>query len=156
MTTDHQADQGKKLFGIGVLMFGQGLIWFHSYWPGGIFTVHPLNNSDAISRAEIVIGAILTAYGMLLWRSASHKLSFANYLFVITCASVLILCVSQMSEWVYFSRQQRGYLNSVLLEVAVTEITMVACIAVFGAWWADSAYMQARFDQYIESHRFLR
>jgi hypothetical protein len=30
MTTDYQADQGKKLFGTGVLLFGHGLIWFKS------------------------------------------------------------------------------------------------------------------------------
>jgi hypothetical protein len=79
MTTDYRAEQGKKLFGIGVLLFGQGLVWFK--WPG-IFTLIPLSGrhgiSNIISRDEIVIGVILAAYGMLVWRSAFRKLSLAN------------------------------------------------------------------------------
>jgi hypothetical protein len=40
MTTDYQAEQGKKLFGIGVFLFGHGLVWFKS---PGIFTLLPFS-----------------------------------------------------------------------------------------------------------------
>ena len=147
MTTDDQAAQGKKLFGTSVLFFTQGLTWFGFDSPGGIFTLRPLNIDDAFFRAEIVIGAIVAAYGMLVWRSASRKLSLANYIIVLSCAPVLFLCVSKMSEWVYFLNQQRGFSILNDLKVVVIQITIVVCIAVFGGWWADSTYMRARFHR---------
>ena len=133
MTTDYRAEQGEKLFGIGVLLFGQGLIWFK--WPG-IFTLISLSDrhgiSNIISRDEIVIGIILAAYGILEWRSAFRKLSLANYIIVLSCAPVLLLCVSRMSEWVYFLDQQRGFSIFKDLKVGVIQITIVVCILVFG------------------------
>jgi hypothetical protein len=103
MTTDYRAEQGKKLFGTGVLLFGLGLIWFKS---PGIFTLLPLSDWHDIFniffRAEILIGVTLAPYGMLLWRSAFRKLSLANYIIVLSCVPALLLCVSKLSEWVYF------------------------------------------------------
>ncbi len=152
MTTNYQADQGKKLFGYGVFSFAHGLIWFKS---PGIFTLLPLSDRHSIFniffRAEIVIGVILAAYGMLVWRSASRKLSLANYIIVISCVPVLLLCASKMAEWVYFLDQQRGLSILNDLGVGVIQITMVVCIVVFGAWWADSTYMPARFHRYMRS-----
>jgi hypothetical protein len=126
MTTDYQADQGKKLFGTGVLLFGHGLIWFKS---PGIFTLLPLSDRHGIFnifyRAEIVIGVILAAYGLLVWRSAFRKLSLANCIIVLSCAPVLLLCVSKLSEWVYFLDQQRGFSILNELKVGVIQITVV-------------------------------
>ena len=157
MTTDDKAEQGKKLFGTGVLMFEHGLIWFKS---PGIFTLLPLSDRHSIFniffRAEIVIGVILTAYGMLVWRSAFRKLSLANYIIVLSCAPVLLLCVSKMAGWVYFSNQRRGFSILNELKVGVIEITIAVCVAVFGAWWADSTYMRARFHRYTRSSRFVK
>jgi hypothetical protein len=155
MTTDYKSEQGKKLFGTGVLLFGHGLVWFKS---PGIFTLLPFSARHSIFniffRAEIVIGVILAAYGMLVWRSAFRKVSLANYIIVLSCAPVLLLCVSKMSEWVYFLDQQRGFSILNDLKVGAIEITMVVSIAVFGAWWADSTYMRARFHRYMQSSRF--
>jgi hypothetical protein len=151
MTTDYQAEPGKKLFGAGALIFGHGLIWFHPSWPGGIFTLHPLKLFDATFRAEIVVGAILAAFGILVWRSASHELSLANYVFVASCASVLVLCASEISEWDSLMYHQRGDSFLVLLGVGATKLTMVICIAAIGAWWADSTYMRERFRGFIRS-----
>jgi amino acid permease len=109
MTTDYQAAQGKKLFGISVLFFTQGLTWFGVDSPGGIFTVQQLNMDDAFFRAEIVIGVIVAAYGILVWRSASRKLSLANYIIVFSCVAVLLLCVSKLSEWVYLLDHHKGF-----------------------------------------------
>ncbi len=160
MTTNYQADnqayQGKKLFGIGVFSFAHGLIWFQYSSPGGIFTLRPLNLFDTFFRAEIVVGTILAAYGMLVWRSASRKLSLANYIIVLSCVPVLLLCASKMAEWVYFLNQHRGFSILNDLRVPVIEITMVVCIVVFGAWWADSTYMRARFHRYMRSSRFVK
>src|SRR5579871_5167314 len=76
MNADYsQAEKGKKLFATSVLFFSQGLYWFGVDSPGGIFALRPLNTFDALFRAEIVVGAIVAAYGMLVWRSASRKLS---------------------------------------------------------------------------------
>jgi len=154
MTTNYQAEQGKKLFGTGVFLFADGLIWFRS--PVGIFTLRPLNMFDTFFRAGIVIGAILAAYGILVWRSASRRLSLANYIIVLSCVPVLLLCVSKLSEWVYFLDQQRGFSISNDLGVGVIEITMVVCIMVFGGWWADGTYMHARFRRYMRSSRFVK
>jgi len=156
LTINYQAEQGKKLFGTGVFSFADGLIWFHSSSPGGIFTLRPLNIDDAFFRAEIVIGAIVAAYGMLVWRSASRKLSLANYIIVLSCVAVLLLCVSELSEWVYFLDHQRGFLTLNDLEILVIEITIPVCIVVFGGWWADSPYMHARFRRYMRSSRFVK
>ena len=127
MTTDYRAGQGKKLFGTGVLLLGQGIIWFK--WPG-IFTLIPLSDRHSIvnilSRDEIVIGIILAAYGMLVW------------------------------EWVYFLDQQRGFSILNDLRVRVIQITIVVCILVFGGWWADSTYMRARLHKYMRSSRFVK
>ncbi len=161
MTTDYQADyraeSGKKLFGIGVFLFGHGLIWFKS---PGIFTLLPFSDThrffNIFFRAEIVIGVILAAYGTLLWRSAFRKLSLANYIIVLSCAPVLLLCVSKITEWVYFLDQQRGFSILNELKVGVIEITIPVCIAVFGAWWADSIYMRARFHRCVRSSRFVK
>ena len=153
---DYQAEQGKKLFGIGVFSFAHGLIWFHSSSPGGIFTLRPLNMFDAFFRAEIVVGTILAAYGMLVWRSAFRKLSLANCIIVLSGVPVLLLCVSKMTEWVYFLNQQRGFSILNDLRVPVIEITMVVCVVFFGAWWADSTYLRARFHRYMQSSRFVK
>jgi hypothetical protein len=152
MTTNcYQAEQGKKLLGISVLFFAQGLTWFGLDSPGGIFTLQPLNRDDAFFRAEIVIGAIVAAYGMLVWRSASRKLSLANYIIVLSCVAVLLPCVSKQSEWVYFLEHQRGFSILNDLGVLVIEITMPVCILVFGGWWADSTFMHERFRRYLRS-----
>jgi hypothetical protein len=149
-------DQGKKLFGTSVLFFSQGLTWFGLDLPGGIFTLRPLNTFDAFFRAEIVIGAIVAAYGMLLWRSASRKLSVANYIIVFSCVAVLLPCVSKQSEWVYFLNHQSGFLILNDLTILVIEITVPVCILVLGAWWADSTYMHERFRRYMRSSRFVK
>ena len=157
MTTDsYQVEQGKKLFATSVLFFSQGLGWFGFDSPGGIFTLRPLNTFDTLFRVEIVIGAIVAAYGMLVWRRASRKLSLANYIIVLSCVPVLLLCVSKLSEWVYFLDRQRGFSILNDLAVGVIQITMVVCIVVFGAWWADSTYMRARFHRYMRSSRFVK
>jgi hypothetical protein len=156
LTISYQAEQGKKLFGTGVFLFADGLIRFHSHSPEGIFTLQPLNMFDTFWRAGIVIGAILAAYGILVWRSASRKLSLANYIIVLSCVPVLFLCESKLSEWVYFLDQQRGFSILNDLAVGVIQITMVVCIVVFGAWWADSTYMHARFRRYMRSSRFVK
>jgi len=143
MTTDDQASKGRKLFGAGVLMLGHGFIWFHASWPGGIFTLHPLNYLDAFFRAEIVIGAILAAYGTLVWRSAFRDLSPANYVIVSSCVTILLLCVSKISEWVYVLDRQGRYTPG-----AIIAILMPVCIFVFAAGWADSTYLRERFHDF--------
>jgi hypothetical protein len=157
MTTDYnQAEQGKKIFVTSLLFFSQGLTWFGLDRPGGIFTLQPLKMDDAFFRAEIVIGAIVAAYGMLVWRSASHKLSLANYGFVASCVAVLLPCVSKQSEWVYFLNHQSGFLTLNDLKILVIEITMPVCILVFGGLWADSTYVHERFRGYMRSSRFVK
>jgi amino acid permease len=93
-----------------------------------------MNIDDAFFRAEIVIGAIVAAYGMLVWRSASRKLSLANYVIVVSCVAVLLQCVSKQSEWVYFLNHQRGFLTLNDLKILVIDITIPVCIVVFGGW----------------------
>jgi hypothetical protein len=160
MTTDYQADaqayHGKKLFAISVLFFSQGLTWFGLDLPGGIFTLRPLNTFDAFFRAEIVIGAIVAAYGMLVWRSASRKLSVANYIIVFSCVTVLLPCVSKQSEWVYVLNHHRGFLTLNDLKILVIEITVPVCILVLGAWWADSTFVREQFYRFICSSRFVK
>jgi hypothetical protein len=153
---NYHAEQGKKLFAISVFFFADGLIWFHSSSPGGFFTLRPLNMFDTFFRAEVVIGAIVAAYGILLWRSATRKLSLANYMIMLSCVSVLLLCMSKLSEWVYSLDQKRGFSISNDLAVGVIQITVVVCMVVFGAWWADSTYMRARFHRYVRSSRFVK
>ena len=155
MTTDYQAAQGKKLFGTSILFFTQGLTWFGFDSPGGIFTLQPLNMDDAFFRVEIVIGAIVAAYGILVWRSASRKLSLANYIIVLSCVAVLLLCVSKLSEWVYLLDHHKGFsMND--LGVFIIDITIPVCIVVFGGWWADSTFMRERFRRYMPSSRFVK
>jgi hypothetical protein len=156
LPTSYPAEQGKTIFGTGIFSFGHGLIWFHSSSPGGIFILRPLNLFDAFFRAEIVIGAIVAAYGILVWRSASRKLSLANCILVSSCVPVLLLCASKLSEWFYFVDQQRGFLTLNVLAVAVTQITLVVCIVVFGIWWADSTHLHARFRRCMPSSRFVK
>jgi hypothetical protein len=157
MTTDYQAEQGKKLFGTGAFLFGHGLIWIKS---PGIFTFLPLSERHSIFniflRAEIVLGIILAAYGMIVWRSALRKLSLANFIIVLSCVPVLLLCVSKMAEWVYLLDQQRGFSISNDLKIGVSEIAIFVCFVVFGGWWADSTYMRGRFRGYMRSNRFVK
>jgi hypothetical protein len=156
MTTDRKAEQGKKLFGTGLFAFANGLVWFRASSPGGIFTLQPLNIFDAVFRAEIVIGAIVAAYGMLLWRSSSRKVSLANCIIVSSCVPVLLVCASKLTEWAYFVGQQSGLLTLNDLAVGIVQITIPVCIVVFGSWWADSTYVRARFDRYMRSSRFVK
>jgi len=118
--------------------------------------IRPLNRFDAFFRAEIVIGAIVAAYGMLVWRSASRKLSLANYVIVVFCVAVLLPCVSKQSEWVYWLDRQRGFLTLNDLKILVSEITIPACIVVFGGLWADSTYMRGRFRRHMQSSRLVK
>jgi len=146
MTTDYQASQGRKLFGTGVLIFEHGFIWFHAAWPGGIFTVHPLNPFDAFHRAEIVVGIVMAAYGMLVWRQAFCDLSLANYAIVSSCVPILLVCVSRLSEWVYVLRKQGRYVPGAILAAL-----MPLCIFVVAALWADSAHLRERFHDFLRS-----
>jgi hypothetical protein len=135
MTTNYEAEQGQKLFGFGVLWFTSSsytLVAFN-YFP------------QRISRAEIVMSALLAAYGILLWRSAFRKLSLANCIIVLSCASVLVLWAFKMYEGFHFSNRQRSLMAD--LGVSAIGLTIGACTAVFGAWWADSTYMRARFHR---------
>ena len=103
-----------------------------------------------------MIGAIVAAYGMLVWRSACRKLYRANYIILLSCVPVLLLCASKLSEWAYFVDQQRGFSILNDLKVSVIEVAMVVCIGVFGAWWADSAYMHERIHRHLRSSRFVK
>src|ERR1700692_4013210 len=156
MTTDYyQAEQGKKLLGTSVLFFAQGLTWFGFDSPGGIFYLQPLNMDDACFLAEIVIGAIVAAYGILVWRSASRKLSLANYIIVLSCVAVLLLCVSKLSEWVYLLDHHKGFsMND--LGVFILDITIPVCSVVFGGSCVDSTFMRERFPRYMPSSRFVK
>jgi hypothetical protein len=159
MTAEYQAEQGKKVFGIGVVAFGQGLIWFSASSPGGILTLQALSLSNAFFRAELVIGAFAAVYGILLWRSASQKLSLANYIVAFSFVPILILAASKISEWAYFVRQQS--VSSILdfrahLGLTTIEIALVFCIVLFGGWWADSTYMQDRLRRLVRSSRSVR
>jgi amino acid permease len=156
MTTNYyQAEQGKKILGISVLFFAQGLAWFGFDSPGGIFTLQRLNLDDAFFRAEIVIGAVVAAYGILAWRSASRKLSLANYITVLSCLAVLLLCASRLSKWVYRLDHHKGFaMND--LGIFIIDITIPVCVLVFGGWWADSTFMRERFRRYMPSSRFVK
>ena len=154
MTPDYQAEQGRRLFATGLLFFGHGQIWFHPSWPGGIFTRHPLNTFDAIFRAELLLGAILAAYGILVWRHASHDLSLANYILVASGTSAVILCASRMSEWASFLYPQRGASLRFELQYGALQIAIMTCILVFGGWWADSTFMREHFRKRM--HRFVK
>jgi amino acid permease len=156
MTTDYyRAEQGKKITGTSVLFFAQGLTWFGFDSPGGIFTLQALNLDDAFFRAEIVIGAIVAAYGILVWRGASRKLSFANYIVVLSCMAVLLLCSSKVSEWVYLLDHHKEFAMNAL-GIFIIDITIPVCILVFGGWWADRTFMCERFRKYIPSSRFVK
>jgi amino acid permease len=159
MTSEYLAERGKKVFGIGVFAFGHGLIWFRASSSGGILTLQTLSLSNAFSRAELVIGAVVVVYGILLWRSASHKLSRANYIVAFSCMFILILAASKILEWAYFVRQQS--VSSILdfrahLGLTTIEIALVFCIVLFGGWWADSTYMQDRLRRLVRSSRSVR
>jgi hypothetical protein len=157
MTTNYsQAEQGKKIFGTAVLFFSQGLGWFGFDSAAGIFTFQPLSTSDALFRIEIVIGAIVSAYGILVWRSATRRLSLASYIIVSACMAVLLACVSKQSQWVYFLFHQKGFSILNGLGILVTDITIPVCILVLGAWWADSTYLHERFRGYVQSKRFVK
>jgi hypothetical protein len=154
MTTNYQVqDQGKKLFGTSVLFVSQGLTWFGLDLRRGIFTLRPLNTFDAFFGVEIVIGAIVATFGMLVWRSASRKLSLTNHIIVLSCVAVLLPCVSKLSGWVYFLDHQREFpiLND--LGVLVIAITVPLCILVLGAWWADSTFLRAQFHRHRDQCR---
>jgi amino acid permease len=102
-----------------------------------------------------VIGAIVAAYGILVWRSASRKLSLANYIIVISSVAVLLLCVSKLSEWVYLLDHHKGFsMND--LEAFIIDITIPVCIVVFGGWWADSTFMREQFRRYMPSSGFVK
>jgi hypothetical protein len=110
MTTSHKADRGKGLLAFGILWFISSFLRFvlDSFWPPlGIFTLPQLNHPQSIYniflRAEFVMPATLAAVGMLVWRSAFGKHSLADYIIVLSCASVPALCVFKMSEWIHFS-----------------------------------------------------
>ena len=112
--------------------------------------------SDGFSRAEIVIAAIVAAYGMLVWRSASRKISLANYLLVLSCVAVLLPCVSKQSEWVYVLDHQKPFSLLNGLGILIIEITIPVCILILGAWWADSSHIRALFHKHIRSSPSLR
>jgi hypothetical protein len=157
MTTGYsQVEQGKKIFGTAVLFFSQGLTWFGLDSPGGISTLQQLKPFDALFRLEIVIGAIVAAYGMLVWRSAFRKLSHANYVIVAFCVAALLPCVSKQSEWVYLLNHQNGFWILNDLGILVIEITIPVWIFVMGAWWADSTFLRERFHAYMRSSRFVK
>jgi hypothetical protein len=156
MTTNHnQAQQGKTIFGISLVFFSQGLYWFGVSSPGGLFAFRPLNMSDAFSRAEIVFGILLAAYGMLLWRSASRKFARGDFVIVSSCVAVLLLGVSKLSEWIYFLDKHAGFSMNAL-GVIIMQIAIPVCIFILGAWWADSAFMHDRFERYMRPSRFVK
>jgi hypothetical protein len=157
MTANYQDEQGEKLFGLGVVLFGAGLFWFKS---PSLFALLRMSERHGItnttSRAEMMIGIALAAYGMLVWRSALRKLSLADFIIVLSCVPVLLFCVSKLTEWVYFIDRQQGFSILSELKVGLIQITMVVSIAVLGAWWADGTYLRERFHTRMRSARFVK
>ena len=108
MSTRQKIDLGNNLLGFGILWFSGTFAWFllDSFDPPGIWTLPPLSHPQSIynivSRAEFIISATFAAVGILLRRSAFRKLSLADYIIVFSCASVPVLCVFIMSEWIHF------------------------------------------------------
>jgi hypothetical protein len=94
---------GKNLLGVGVLWFASSVTWFvlDSFWmPPGVFSPFVPGFANVVIRAEFVMSAAMAAAGILVWRSASRELSLADYLIVLSCASIPVLCVFTMYEWV--------------------------------------------------------
>ena len=54
--------------------------------------------------AELAFSAAILDAGILLRRSASRKLSLADYLVVLVCTSILILVVFNLYGWVHLAR----------------------------------------------------
>jgi hypothetical protein len=109
MTTDQKTDLGTNLLGFGILWFSSAFLWFvmDSFWPPlGISTLPPLDRPQTIFnivlRAEFVLSAAFVAVGILLRRRASRKLSLADYVIVVACASIPVLLVFKMAEWTHF------------------------------------------------------
>ena len=101
--------RGKNLLGFGVLWFTSSFTWFvlDSFWPPGAWTLPPLNRPQSFAniflRAEFVMSATFAAVGTLVRVSAFRKLFLADYIIVLSCASVPVLCVFKMSEWFHLS-----------------------------------------------------
>jgi drug/metabolite transporter (DMT)-like permease len=99
--------------------------------PPGLFALHPLSErhgmTNVIPRAAIVIGVFLAAYGLLAWRNVFRRLSLTNYIIVLFCAPVLLLCASKMKDWEYFLDQQRGFSILNDLAVAVIQNMILVC-----------------------------
>lgn len=109
MTTDQKTDLGTNLLGFGILWFSTSFVWFvmDSFWPPlGIWTLPPLDRPQSIFniilRGEFVLSAAFVAAGILLRRRATRKLSVADYVIVIACATVPVLLVFKLAERTHF------------------------------------------------------
>lgn len=142
MTTHSNADGlGQNLFGFGVLWFSLSSFWLveSKYWPQGL------------SRAEVVLSAVLAAFGILLWRSAFCKLSLANVLIVLSCASAVVIWAFKMYDWFHFSNRQSSLMTT--FGVAASGGAITVCAAMCGAWWAGAAHEGVPFTQWLKFRR---
>lgn len=92
-----------------------------------------------------MVSAELAAIGILLWRSTFRKLSLANYIIVLSCASVLVLWAFKMYEWFHVSNWGKEFF---MADFGFTAVVLFA--AVFGAWWASGANEAVTFTQFLK------
>jgi hypothetical protein len=108
MKVKPQAELWQDLLGFGILWFSGTFTWFllDSFrTPRGIWTLPPLDHPQTIynivARFEFIASAAFAAAGILVRRRKFRELSLADYIIVFACASVPVLCVFKMSEWIY-------------------------------------------------------
>jgi hypothetical protein len=93
---------GKTLTGTGFLLFMGSVTWFVMdtfWWPPGTFSPFVPGFGNIWLRTEFVVFPAMTAAGILIWQSASRRLSLADYIIVLSCASVPVLCMFTVYEW---------------------------------------------------------
>jgi hypothetical protein len=103
MTMNPKADLGKELLIVSVLLFISNGLWFglDYLWPLSFNRPHSFHN--LYLGAEFVMAVTIAAVGILVRRSALRKLSLADFIVVLSCASVPVLCLFRMYKQIHFS-----------------------------------------------------
>jgi hypothetical protein len=89
------------------MLFGSTFIWLLLDSSDPTKALPPLDRPQSIYnmvlRAEFVVSATMAAAGILVRRRKVRELSLMDYIIVLSCASVTVLCVFKMPAWFHFA-----------------------------------------------------
>ena len=103
MSPNQKSSRGKMLLVLGCVWFVLDFLWLPPLTLILGWFRFPQGFYNLLVPAEFVAATIMAAVGALLWRAASRRPSFVDYIIVCSCAVGAIVGVLDLYGWIHVS-----------------------------------------------------